>query len=151
VSEKVTGHTYLNLAKLAARRAKYLPNFHGPMSDAINRAEDSTGIAELAPPRPRRRNRRPRRGCGRHRRGRDRGGALAALTFAEDGSPLPGSTLLGRCDGEHLPDLGGAGVGRAQPGRDADREPASAGSGLQVQRPELIDADHPPIGGRVIV
>src|SRR5207248_8558286 len=54
-----------------------------------------------------------------------------------------------RC--EHVPDAFGAGVSGAQPDRTTLREPAAAGARLQVQWPELIDTDHPPIGGRVIV
>jgi len=53
--------------------------------------------------------------------------------------------------GEHVPDAAGAGVGRAQAGRAAAREPATAGAGLQVQRPELIDTDHSPVGRRVVI
>ncbi|CRK62000.1 FIG00996959: hypothetical protein [Alloactinosynnema sp. L-07] len=37
----VTRNAYFNLVKLAARPVEYLPNFYGPLSDAINGDEDS--------------------------------------------------------------------------------------------------------------
>jgi predicted GNAT superfamily acetyltransferase len=37
----VSRNAYFNLMKLAARPAEYLPNFYGPMTDAINGVDDS--------------------------------------------------------------------------------------------------------------
>jgi hypothetical protein len=51
----------------------------------------------------------------------------------------------------HVPDPAGAGVGGALPGRPVTGEPAAAGAGLQVQWPELVDTDHSPIGGWVVI
>ena len=36
-------------------------------------------------------------------------------------------------------------------GRVPSWAPGAAGAGLQVQRPELIGTDHPPIGGRMVI
>src|SRR5690606_26465337 len=46
---------------------------------------------------------------------------------------------------------GSSGVGGAQPYRLVAGPPGAAGAGLQVQRPELVDADHPAVGGRMVV
>ena len=42
-------------------------------------------------------------------------------------------------------------IGRAQPRGPADGEPALAGSGHQIQRPELVEADHPPVARWLVV
>ncbi|MGW5106250.1 hypothetical protein [Nocardia sp. NPDC004123] len=52
---------------------------------------------------------------------------------------------------EHVPDTLGSVVGRPQPARPTGGEPASAAAGLEVQRAELVHADHPAVGGRVVV
>jgi hypothetical protein len=44
-----------------------------------------------------------------------------------------------------------AAVGGPEPGGMGGGPPGAAGPGLQVQRPELIGADHPPISGRVVI
>jgi predicted GNAT superfamily acetyltransferase len=87
----VARNAYFNLVKLAARPVEYLPNFYGPMVDAINsdgesdrllvrwRLRDGTvasaslggGVADVA-------------------EDEMRAGAVVALSIAEDGSPVPG-------------------------------------------------------------
>lgn len=87
----VARNAYFNLAKLAARAVEYLPNFYGPMSDAINGDEDSDRLLVRWLLRD--------RGVALASTG-DRTGALAAneiaagavvaLGIADDGSPLAG-------------------------------------------------------------
>ena len=79
----VARNAYFNLAKLGARPVEYLPNFYGPMSDAINGDEDTDRLLVSW-------------------RLRDRAdgdavvedggtaGAVPALSVADDGSPVPG-------------------------------------------------------------
>jgi hypothetical protein len=45
----------------------------------------------------------------------------------------------------------GTAVGGAQPYAVGGGPPRAAGTGLQVQRPELIGADHPPVRWRVVI
>jgi hypothetical protein len=71
-----------------------------------------------------------------------------AFAVTEPVEHLPGSEVE---RGEHVSHPAGAGVGGPQPGRAAAGEPAATRAGLQVQRPELIDTDHPSVGGRVAV
>ncbi|MCO5999098.1 GNAT family N-acetyltransferase [Actinoallomurus rhizosphaericola] len=87
----VARNAYFNLVKLAARPVEYLPNFYGPMVDAINsdgesdrllvrwRLRDSpvTGAGLGS-------------GTGEVAKEEMRAGAVLALGIAEDGSPVPG-------------------------------------------------------------
>ncbi len=50
-----------------------------------------------------------------------------------------------------MPHALGAPVGRPQPFRGSSREPATTSAGLHVQRPELVHAYHPSIGGWMVV
>ena len=87
----VARNAYFNLVKLAARPVEYLPNFYGPMVDAINtdgesdrllvrwRLRDSTvAVASLGG------------GVGEVAEDEMRAGAVLALGIAEDGGPVPG-------------------------------------------------------------
>ncbi|MDN3354440.1 GNAT family N-acetyltransferase [Actinomadura sp. DC4] len=91
----VARNAYFNLVKLAARPVEYLPDFYGPMSDAINGDEYSdrllvswrlrdgaVALAGLGS------------GAGDVAEDELRAGAVLALSIAEDGSPV-----LGRLDG----------------------------------------------------
>jgi predicted GNAT superfamily acetyltransferase len=87
----VSRNAYFNLVKLAARPAEYLPNFYGPMLDAINGDEDSDRILV----RWRLRDRavvHASTGGGVSAVAEDEvaAGAVLALSTAEDGSPVPG-------------------------------------------------------------
>jgi hypothetical protein len=42
-------------------------------------------------------------------------------------------------------------VGRPQPGWSAAFEPVDPGVGLEIQGSELVQTDHPPISGRIVV
>jgi predicted GNAT superfamily acetyltransferase len=85
----VARNAYFNLAKLAARPVEYLPNFYGPMVDAINGDEDTDRLlvqwrlrdraVELAAS-----------GVGAVAEDEIRMGAEPALSIAEDGSPVLG-------------------------------------------------------------
>jgi predicted GNAT superfamily acetyltransferase len=87
----VARNAYFNLAKLAARPVEYLPNFYGPMVDAINGDQDTDRLLV------RWRLRDPAvalaasgAGGGAVAEDEIRRGAVRALNIAEDGSPLPG-------------------------------------------------------------
>lgn len=71
-----------------------------------------------------------------------------ALALADPVGDLPGGKVQGS---EHVPHPTGAPVGSPQPGRAPSRAPGAAGTGLQVQRPELIGADHPPVRRRMVI
>ncbi len=71
-----------------------------------------------------------------------------AFAFPDPVDHLPGRQVEGS---EHVPHAVVTVVGGAQPGWVPVRLPGAAGPRLQVQRPELIGADHPAIGGRVVV
>jgi predicted GNAT superfamily acetyltransferase len=83
----VARNAHFNLGKLAARPAEYLPNFYGPLTDALNGDEDSDRLlvrwrlwdpaVVLA--------------CAGDARTRPVTGAVPALGVADDGAPLPGS------------------------------------------------------------
>ncbi|GAA0318644.1 GNAT family N-acetyltransferase [Actinoallomurus spadix] len=88
----VARNAYFNLVKLAARPVEYLPNFYGPMVDAINSDGESdrllvrwplrdtaVALAGLGG------------GTGEVADDEMRAGAVLALGIAEDGSPVPGS------------------------------------------------------------
>ncbi len=87
----VARNAYFNLVKLAACPVEYLPDFYGPLADAINRGEESDRLllswrlrdpaVELA-------------GLGGVADAEIGADAVAALSVAEDGSPQPGE-----CDG----------------------------------------------------
>jgi hypothetical protein len=53
--------------------------------------------------------------------------------------------------GDHVPDPAGGPVAGRQPGRMPGGPPAAAVPGLQVQRTEFIEADHPAVRGRVVI
>jgi predicted GNAT superfamily acetyltransferase len=87
----VARNAYFNLVKLAARPVEYLPNFYGPMVDAINSdgdtdrllvrwrlRDDAVALASLGG------------GAGDVAEDELRTGAVLALSIAEDGSPIPG-------------------------------------------------------------
>jgi predicted GNAT superfamily acetyltransferase len=88
----VARNAYFNLVKLAARPVEYLPDFYGPMADAINndgdsdrllvrwRLRDST-VARAS----------LRGGVSDVAEDERRAGAVLALSIAEDGSPVPGA------------------------------------------------------------
>ena len=83
----VARNAYFNLVKLAARPVEYLPNFYGPMVDAINGDEDSDRLlvrwrlrdsaVALA-------------GVGVVAEDELRAGAVLALGIGEDRGPVPG-------------------------------------------------------------
>jgi predicted GNAT superfamily acetyltransferase len=86
----VARNAHFNLVKLAARPAEYLPNFYGPLTDAINGDEDSDRLLV------RWRLRDPAvvaacsgNGAGRARPGT--AGAVPGLGVGADGGPRPGS------------------------------------------------------------
>ncbi|WP_432979560.1 GNAT family N-acetyltransferase [Dactylosporangium sp. CA-233914] len=87
----VARNAYFNLVKLAARPAEYLPNFYGPMLDAINGAEDSDRLLvrwRLCDPAV-------TAACAGARTGtvaadEFAAGAVAALSMGADGEPVPG-------------------------------------------------------------
>ncbi|GII75250.1 hypothetical protein Sru01_02320 [Sphaerisporangium rufum] len=87
----VARNAYFNLVKLAARPVEYLPDFYGPMADAINGdaesdrllvrwrlRDEAVGRAALGG------------GAGGLTADERRAGAVLALGIAEDGGPLPG-------------------------------------------------------------
>ncbi|GLY88922.1 GNAT family N-acetyltransferase [Actinoallomurus iriomotensis] len=87
----VARNAYFNLVKLAARPVEYLPNFYGPMVDAINSdgesdrlllrwrlRDDAVALASLGGR------------AGAVAEDELRAGAVLALDIAEDGSPVPG-------------------------------------------------------------
>jgi predicted GNAT superfamily acetyltransferase len=87
----VARNAYFNLTKLAARPAEYLPNFYGPMLDAINGDQDSDRLLV------RWRLRDPAvvlastgRGVPAAAENELAAGALPALSVAEDGGPVIG-------------------------------------------------------------
>jgi predicted GNAT superfamily acetyltransferase len=87
----VARNAYFNLVKLGARPDEYLPNFYGPMSDAINGEEDSDRLLV----RWRLREATVAATCAGNRVGvvaddEIRAGAAVALGIAEDGGPMPG-------------------------------------------------------------
>jgi predicted GNAT superfamily acetyltransferase len=87
----VARNAYFNLVKLAARPVEYLPDFYGPMVDAINSDGDSDRLLV----RWRLRDDAVARaglGGGVSDVAEDelRAGAVLALSIAEDGSPVPG-------------------------------------------------------------
>ena len=87
----VARNAYFNLVKLAARPVEYLPDFYGPMVDAINSDGDSDRLLV----RWRLRDDAVARaglGGGVSAVAEDelRAGAVLALSIAEDGSPVPG-------------------------------------------------------------
>lgn len=53
--------------------------------------------------------------------------------------------------GDHVPDTVVAVVGGPQPDRFPAWFPRLTGTWLQVQRPELVDAQHPAVGRRAVV
>jgi hypothetical protein len=71
-----------------------------------------------------------------------------ALARADAVVQLAGGQIEG---GEHVPHAARAVVGGPQPARTPHRPPRFALAGHQVQRPELIDAYHPPVSGRSVV
>jgi len=88
----VARNAYFNLVKLGARPVEYLPNFYGPMVDAINSdgesdrllvrwrlRDDAVALAGLG-----------RGGGGEAAEDALRAGAVVALDIAEDGGPVPG-------------------------------------------------------------
>jgi predicted GNAT superfamily acetyltransferase len=87
----VARNAYFNLVKLGARPAEYLPNFYGPMIDAINGDQDSDRLlvrwrlrdpaVELAS---------TGGGVGAVAADEVAAGAVVALDIAGDGSPVPG-------------------------------------------------------------
>ncbi|SFN62382.1 GNAT family N-acetyltransferase [Actinomadura madurae] len=87
----VARNAYFNLVKLAARPVEYLPNFYGPMVDAINSdgetdrllvrwrlRDDAVAVACLGG------------GAGEVAADELKAGAVVALDIAEDGGPVPG-------------------------------------------------------------
>ena len=105
----VARNAHFNLVKLGARPAEYLPNFYGPMVDAINGDEDSDRLLV-------RWRLRDAAGVGKRVVADDeiRAGADVALGVAEDGGPLPGTL-----DGTTLlvavpPDIEGLRVARPE-------------------------------------
>lgn len=87
----VARNAYFNLVKLAARPVEYLPNFYGPMVDAINSDGESdrllvrwplrdtaVALAGLGG------------GTGEVAEDEMRAGAVLALGIADDGGPVPG-------------------------------------------------------------
>jgi len=87
----VARNAYFNLVKLAARPVEYLPDFYGPMVDAINSDGDSDRLLV----RWRLRDDAVARaglGGGVSDVAEDEltAGAVLALSIAEDGSPVPG-------------------------------------------------------------
>ncbi len=52
---------------------------------------------------------------------------------------------------EHMPHTLGPVVGRPQPLGPPASEPAAAWPRLQIQRTELVDADHPSVGGWMVI
>ncbi|TYB48253.1 GNAT family N-acetyltransferase [Actinomadura chibensis] len=84
-------NAYFNLVKLAARPVEYLPDFYGPMLDALNGDDYSDrllvrwrlrdGDGGLAG---------PASGVGGIAETELRAGAVVALGIAEDGGPVPG-------------------------------------------------------------
>lgn len=83
----VARNAYFNLAKLGARPVEYLPNFYGTMADAINGDEDSDRLLVRW---------RLRDYAGGAPAGVP-AGAVAALSVADDGSPLPGPLDAALC------------------------------------------------------
>ena len=71
-----------------------------------------------------------------------------ALTVAEPVEHLARRQIQ---SGEHLPDTGAAVVGGTLPSGLTAPEPAVTRSGLQVERPELVHAEHSAIGGWMVV
>ena len=92
----VARNAWFNLAKLAATPTEYLPNFYGPMLDALNGDDDSDRLLvrwRLTDPTV-------VLACAGQPAGGDAeaervAGAVVALGVGEDGSPVPG-----RLDGE---------------------------------------------------
>jgi predicted GNAT superfamily acetyltransferase len=87
----VARNAYFNLVKLAARPAEYLTNFYGPMTDAINGDHDTDRLLV----RWRLRDRAvvlASTGDAASTVAEDEvaGGAVLALSIADDGSPVPG-------------------------------------------------------------
>ncbi|MEV6987350.1 GNAT family N-acetyltransferase [Sphaerisporangium sp. NPDC051017] len=87
----VARNAYFNVVKLAARPAEYLPNFYGPMLDAINGAEDSDRLLMRWPLRD------PAvvaactgGGTGTVAADELAAGAVTALSMGADGAPEPG-------------------------------------------------------------
>ncbi|WP_214401567.1 GNAT family N-acetyltransferase [Pseudonocardia lacus] len=84
----VARNAHFNLVKLAARPAEYLPNFYGPLGDAINGDEDSDRLLV----RWRLRDPDVVLACSGDGPARSRlDGAVPALGTADDGGPRPGS------------------------------------------------------------
>lgn len=71
-----------------------------------------------------------------------------AFAVADAVVKLPGTKIQRT---EHVPHALDAVVGRTQPFRCSPTKPAAPGAGLQVQRPELVHADHAPVGRRIVV
>jgi predicted GNAT superfamily acetyltransferase len=87
----VARNAYINLVKLAARPAEYLPNFYGSMADAINGDDDSDRLLVRWPLRAHA----VVRACSGHGVGavaadEIKMGAVVALSVAADGGPRPG-------------------------------------------------------------
>ena len=79
----VARNAYFNLGKLGARAVEYLPNFYGPMYDAINGDEDSDRL--LVSWRLREYD-----GTRTRQAGQITAGAVHALGVGADGNPVPG-------------------------------------------------------------
>jgi predicted GNAT superfamily acetyltransferase len=88
----VARNAYFNLAKLTARVEEYLPDFYGPMSDAINGDEDSDRLLvrwRLRDPGVALASAGDRAGVVAEKE--IAAGAVVALTTAGDGGPLTGA------------------------------------------------------------
>jgi predicted GNAT superfamily acetyltransferase len=85
----VARNAHFNLVKLAARPAEYLPNFYGPLTDAINGDEDSDRLLV----RWRLRDPAVVAACSGGGAGRTPpvAGAVTAVGVGDDGGPRPGS------------------------------------------------------------
>ena len=89
----IARNAWFNLAKLAAAPAEYLPNFYGPMLDAINGEDDSDRLLV------RWRLTDPAvvlacagEGVGADAEAERAAGAVVALGVGADGAPVPGSS-----------------------------------------------------------
>lgn len=85
----VARNAYFNLVKLAARPVEYLPNFYGPMFDAINGDEDSDRLLVRWSLRDHAVALASTGHSARDTAGHT-DGARIALSVAEDGGPVPG-------------------------------------------------------------
>jgi predicted GNAT superfamily acetyltransferase len=103
----VARNAYFNLVKLAATPAEYLPNFYGPMTDALNGDDDSDRLLvrwRLADP------------CvtlacagesaGASARDELEAGAVLALSAGDDGAPVLGRLDAPTCLVAVPPDIG---------------------------------------------